>query len=234
MNVFGASWLITIKTFHFLYSLYSEKGPRNDEKVVKKRMEISCRNTLIYLFFLYFFGIEIIGFNTNTLQSIKLAIIPILVLFSGPILMDFDNLRKVDFDILFIRDVLVAPIIEELVFRVCSVSLLKTARISDFWAVVVCPLFFGFAHLHHFIESEKRIGFKRALIKVLVQFAYTTIFGIYMTFVLLKTRNVIGCCVGHMLCNYIGFPDFKISGLLWYFVGILGFGYLVINNELLL
>lgn len=39
------------------------------------------------------------------------------------------------------------------------------------------PLLFGWAHLHHFFERRRSMGWQQALLSVLVQFAYTYLFG---------------------------------------------------------
>ena len=40
------------------------------------------------------------------------------------------------------------------------------------------------------------------------QFMYTTLFGIYATFILLRSGHLIAAILCHMFCNYMGFPDF--------------------------
>lgn len=87
-----------------------------------------------------------------------------------------------------LRNLVFAPVVEELVFRSCVAAALGdggaglTARI---WA---SPLFFGVAHLHHAAEElRKGEPLSRVALIVLVQATYTTLFGAYATFLLLRT-----------------------------------------------
>lgn len=44
--------------------------------------------------------------------------------------------------------------------------------------------------------------------QVAFQFLYTTIFGWYATFLLLRTGHWVAAVVAHTFCNLMGFPDF--------------------------
>lgn len=54
-------------------------------------------------------------------------------------------------NILWIRNHIVAPLSEEFTFRACMMPLLLQSYQST-TAVLLTPLFFGVAHLHHMIE----------------------------------------------------------------------------------
>jgi prenyl protein peptidase len=115
------------------------------------------------------------------------------------------------------------------------VSLLFASRFSIISIVWIAPLFFGIAHAHHGYTLYKERGCtKEALtsailisctyfslhnlrrcpkitlsIKLAFQFAYTTVFGWFATWVLLRTGSILTVIVSHALCNYFGFPDFS-------------------------
>ena len=55
-------------------------------------------------------------------------------------------------EMIWIRNYIVAPCSEELVFRACTLALLLQCT-EPFRAVFMCPLFFGAAHLHHMLEQ---------------------------------------------------------------------------------
>jgi prenyl protein peptidase len=71
------------------------------------------------------------------------------------------------------------------------------------------PLYFGISHLHHLIEfriTHPNTAIPILLIRLLFQFAYTTLFGWFAQFVFLRTGNVWACVVAHGFCNFMGLP----------------------------
>lgn len=103
-------------------------------------------------------------------------------------------------DYLLARVVLVAPVAEEIVFRSCSVALLRAGGMGDTAAVLVSPLFFGLAHMHALIEGED-------LAPLVFQCAYTTVFGWYSAYQLVCTGTIWAPILSHAFCNFMGFPD---------------------------
>ncbi|NWZ29952.1 FACE2 protease, partial [Alectura lathami] len=55
-------------------------------------------------------------------------------------------------DVRWLRNQVVAPLTEELVFRACMLPMLVPCT-GPGPAVLACPLFFGVAHFHHVIEQ---------------------------------------------------------------------------------
>lgn len=45
-------------------------------------------------------------------------------------------------------------------------------------------------------------------LQVAGQAVYTTLFGAYVTWLLIRTGSLVAPVVVHMLCNVLGFPDF--------------------------
>jgi membrane protease YdiL (CAAX protease family) len=102
-----------------------------------------------------------------------------------------------------------APITEEFVFRGCILSLLLWSGVSPTKAILVAPVFFGFgtldvsfaasllvvcqpvappAHAHHGIRQVREgVSVNVAVLSTIVQFAYTTLFGIYVGYLFLRT-----------------------------------------------
>lgn len=75
--------------------------------------------------------------------------------------------------------------------------------------VFVTPLYFGIAHIHHFYEfvlTHPHTPLVPALLRSLIQFGYTTIFGWYATFVFLRTGSVYAVILAHSFCNWAGLP----------------------------
>jgi prenyl protein peptidase len=73
------------------------------------------------------------------------------------------------------------------------------------------PVIFGLAHVHHFYEF--RITYPHTpiigtILRSLLQFAYTTLFGGYVTFLFLRTGSLLSVVLVHAFCNWMGFPRF--------------------------
>lgn len=77
--------------------------------------------------------------------------------------------------------------------------------------IFLSPIIFGLAHLHHFYEfrvTHPSAPVAQALVRSVVQLGYTTLFGAYATFLLLRTGSLLAIFVVHAFCNCMGFPRF--------------------------
>lgn len=108
-----------------------------------------------------------------------------------------------------LRNLWVAPALEELVFRACLVGPLQQSTLSRTQIVWIAPLFFGTAHVHHAYVKWKMEGqpFRFVLVTTMFQFAYTALFGAYATDIFLTKRSLPAIIVSHQYCNYMGLPD---------------------------
>ena len=108
-----------------------------------------------------------------------------------------------------IRAYLFAPVVEEWVFRSCMVSTLLRFGFSTSRVVFLAPFYFGVAHLHHGYRmvTKEGVALRRAILVVIVQFTYTSLFGAYATFVFCQTRSFYAIALQHSICNYMGFPQ---------------------------
>lgn len=106
------------------------------------------------------------------------------------------------------RDLIVAPLAEEVVFRGCMVAPLLKTGMSPVAVAWTAPLFFGTAHVHHAI-LKLRDGTSPAsvLIGTLFQFAYTALFGAYAAHAFIRTGSILAVYLCHAFCNYMGLPD---------------------------
>ena len=102
--------------------------------------------------------------------------------------------------------------------------------------VLVAPLLFGFAHLHHGYRlfRHNTMPFVVILVQIVFMTVYTSLFGMLETYLYLKfNHNLLAVIVVHVICNLFSFPDFRIDGSTGYKVvyygsmvgGILGFFY---------
>ncbi|XP_016853938.1 CAAX prenyl protease 2 isoform X2 [Anolis carolinensis] len=141
-------------------------------------------------------GFRLEGIVPATLLPLLLT----MVLFLGPLIQlsmdcpwDLVDGLKVAFDPRFwvlcltdmrwLRNQVIAPFTEELVFRACMLPMLVPCTGLG-PAIFTCPLFFG----------------------VVFQFSYTAVFGAYTAFIFIRTGHLIGPVLCHSFCNYVGFP----------------------------
>ncbi|GAA5916723.1 hypothetical protein JCM6882_005788 [Rhodosporidiobolus microsporus] len=139
-----------------------------------------------------------------------------------------------------VRNYVVAPLTEEVTFRSCIVAASHLGGFSKSSLVFLTPLWFGLAHVHHAWETYLAGGRTRqALIQGVLQstfqFAYTTLFGWYASFLFLRTGSLLPPFLAHALCNMLGlpslgwalhyFPEKKISIYASYLAGIATFSY---------
>ncbi len=142
-------------------------------------------------------------------------------------------------DLCFWRNYIISPFTEEFVFRGCMLPLLVQS-LTNWQSILVAPLFFGLAHLHHIAEGYFVHGqeLKHLILQHLFQFSYTYVFGVYSSYLFLRTGDLFSCFVSHSICNGMGFPnlrqlfgDFRpavkhcILGV--YVLGLVAFFYLV-------
>jgi len=114
-----------------------------------------------------------------------------------------------------VRNLYYAPISEEIVFRGLVLSTLSLAYRDSltnanglFLLACGSTLWFGIAHVHHFYEKVvSGIPFTTAILSTVVQFVYTSIFGIIAALLFLRTNNLLACIASHIVCNYMGLPD---------------------------
>ncbi|TFK11994.1 CAAX prenyl protease 2 [Platysternon megacephalum] len=165
-------------------------------------------------------GFRLEGIVPATLLPLLLT----MVLFLGPLIQlsmdcpwDWVDGLKVMFDPRFwalclsdmrwLRNQVIAPLTEELVFRACMLPMLiPCTGLGP--AIFTCPLFFGVAHFHHVIEQLRfrQSSVASIFLSAAFQFSYTAVFGAYTAFIFIRTGHLIGPVLCHSFCNYIGFP----------------------------
>ncbi|KAM7374563.1 hypothetical protein PAMP_007211 [Pampus punctatissimus] len=122
--------------------------------------------------------------------------------------LDVQSWRLCVGDAVWLRNQVVAPVTEELVFRGAMLPMLVPC-IGPTAVIFIAPLFFGVAHFHHIIE-ERRLHKDSMGVILLVagmQFLYTTVFGAFTAFIFMRTGHVVGPVLCHSFCNSQGLPD---------------------------
>ena len=215
--------------------------PRDFPSVVRARMRNAVIYTVVILMIISYdiyepklpscpTFLEMIGFTSFQLISATLKpLLLTIILFLGPIVqysIEGNNIFNRDFWmeknwLLTVRALLIAPVTEEIVYRGCMFPLLYSAFGTT--AIIVCPLLFGLAHVHHFFEWFKDESnflslrtaiatLKTTILGVCVHTFITYVFGIYSTFLFWRTSNIISPIVCHSFCNWIGPPPIDRIG----------------------
>ncbi|GAD91643.1 CaaX prenyl proteinase Rce1 [Paecilomyces variotii No. 5] len=107
------------------------------------------------------------------------------------------------------RNYVAGPVTEEVMFRSVIVAVHLLAKVSPGRIVLVAPLYFGIAHIHHFYEfrlTHPDTPVMAALLRSLFQFGFTTVFGWYATFIFLRTGSLLAVILIHSFCNWCGLP----------------------------
>eukprot|EP01066_Platyproteum_vivax_P013576 Platyproteum_vivax@DN6137_c0_g1_i2.p1 len=134
------------------------------------------------------------------------------------------------------RNMFFAPIVEELVFRASFAALLLHSGVPSHSVILGAPFLFGIAHAHHMFYNWQ-YGAQTAIVMFVSQFFYTSLFGAFSTFLLIRCESIYPAMLTHSLCNFLGLPpmEWLVKGLpnfpsfVWYillatyFAGIVGF-----------
>ncbi|KAL2133960.1 hypothetical protein VTI74DRAFT_1316 [Chaetomium olivicolor] len=108
------------------------------------------------------------------------------------------------------RNIFAGPVTEEILFRSASIPLMLLSQSPLKQTIFLTPILFGLAHVHHFYEFrlvQPQVPATAALLRSLFQFAYTTVFGAYATFLYIRTGSLLAVCAVHAFCNCMGLPQ---------------------------
>ena len=138
------------------------------------------------------------------------------------------------------RNLLVAPLSEEWIFRSCMFPLIVSAGYGCGASLAMDGAMFGVAHLHHiFFKVSNGVSLARALKVVGFQFCFASIFGTIASFLVLRCGHVVGAILAHSFCNMMGPPSFAFArashplyakrAVIWasFFLGIASFAVLL-------
>ncbi|KAI9672137.1 MAG: hypothetical protein M1831_001950 [Alyxoria varia] len=120
------------------------------------------------------------------------------------------------------RNYIAGPLTEEIAFRSAILplhiltnppsTLAHLPASSAVTLIFLTPLYFGIAHIHHFYEFRLTNPgvptFPHALLRSVLQFGYTSVFGWLASFLMLRTGSVWTAVLAHCFCNFMGLPRF--------------------------
>ncbi|XP_053679856.1 CAAX prenyl protease 2 [Anopheles nili] len=224
----GACFVISVVYVASLY-VWNSKHDRDHPSTIKRRFFSVFVVMLIAPFFVLIISSkdvwqhysmwQIMGFRREGLFTATfLPLLLTMVLFLGPLSVQLSNgiwriysepmywMNAVR-NLVWIRNHIVAPLSEEFTFRACMLPLLLQSFRPSI-AMLITPLLFGLAHLHHIKERlQNGRPLREVLLVSLFQFFYTTIFGIYSSHLFVRSGHFVAPFVVHAFCNHMGFPD---------------------------
>ncbi|XP_003389726.1 PREDICTED: CAAX prenyl protease 2-like [Amphimedon queenslandica] len=209
----------------FVLSLYLADGGRSRDHplTVKRRITAVTMVTIASPLLLYVLAgypplptlLQLLGIKTEgLLRSVTIPFILIPLLYAGPILQTLTSEGLVnpladERPDIILRNYVVAPLAEEVVFRGCMVPLLLP-HLQSSWTIIIGPLFFGLAHIHHLIGRYLHEGepLLLGIINALFQTTYTSLFGMFSSYLFIRTGHLVTPVLSHSLCNVLGLPNF--------------------------
>lgn len=226
----------------YIAPFYIFSGPRSDPSIIRRRVAstvifavslswlptyLSTQGTGISMPILL--GLRMQGllaafvfplFLTSSLYIGHLYVITKEWLSSGLIPPQLNHSQLILF-----RNIIASPFTEELVFRSGLISYYIARRISPWMAGILSPLVFGACHFHHIFDmvTYHQHTWKSSIPILLVQFTYSSIFGIFSSFLFLRTEHVIAPIVAHAFCNAMGLPTKLREYTLLHSVGVAAF-----------
>ena len=157
------------------------------------------------------------GFHFHP-RGLLLPPLLIAILYTGPMFQDIiqhKSLIKRHFihSYIGLRNLVIAPLTEELCFRSGLISFLLVSGVSPPRALWASPLPFALAHIHHAVDLIVYQSFPvgAAVAQCTLQVAYTSLFGWFAAFVLIRTGQYPALVLTHSLCNYMGIPHLSAA-----------------------
>ena len=103
----------------------------------------------------------------------------------------------------FSRDVVIAPLTEELVFRCVNIPVLLLAGFEQDPAVAASAAIFSASHIPVILGASA--------VEAGGQLVYTFVFGIVIGYSFVRTRQFAFVWIAHALCNFYNVPDMQLS-----------------------
>ena len=107
------------------------------------------------------------------------------------------------------RNLVWAPVLEEVLYRSCFVYLMRAGGWGTEATVCSGIALFALSHVHHAFHYVRSLGFSttRAIGVVAANFVVHSIFGGLSMALYLSTASVWTPVVSHMMCNFLGAPS---------------------------
>lgn len=151
----------------------------------------------------------------NGLSAVGTCVAAMQALFLGPLVQQvmhqaggLPTRNAWAWDMRSLRDFIVAPFAEEWIFRFTILPVYLASGYSVAGALTQTAVWFGLAHVHHFRDMRRRgVSSSQALVSVLVQLSYTSVFAWLCGHFAAHTGSMLGATLMHALANVYGLPQ---------------------------
>ena len=110
----------------------------------------------------------------------------------------------INYSPLKLKAYVLAPMIEEIHFRLLMLLVLNNNLSSQYTYLLVSAGLFSISHSHRYISIHMD---KTLVAWMLFQISFTFVFGFYSGVIMLKTRSITACIMLHCYCNIMGPPS---------------------------
>lgn len=171
---------------------------RDEPKVIVLRSISVMVSTMFAIVMAYAYSGGQFNFPETSLREVSYTVFQTCVLMLGPFVHQLPINNKPVHVLAIVRNLVVAPVCEEIVFRFCFYTILKESGLSNIESGIIAPVIFAMAHAHHF--------FGRSASSIILSIAHTCMFG-WIAFYLLLQRSLWDAIISHSICNLIGLPS---------------------------
>lgn len=227
----GVALSLVVSSLYVLVLNSKHEPNRNDPKVIKSRIISITFFTLLTVMLLppvlsYLSG-ELATdiwhhMGLEPAMSALDGLLLVMLLFIGPLLDDIINnppftiVHALIYDLTTfrgLRDLVLAPITEEVVYTSAIITILNQTGASMSTKLFMPPAFFSIAHIHHAYELyvTNAAPLNVILTSTLFQVLYTYIFGVFTDFLFIRQGTIWGCILTHAFCNFMGLPNVTVS-----------------------
>lgn len=170
---------------------------RDHPAVIKRRfVSVTC-STIAAFLAQYAFTENLWIVEPTTPVDLLITITQTLLLMFGPLLVKVhQESTAMEKSLVQFRNIIFAPVMEELVFRQIFASILLHGGYSTGVTAFISPILFAVAHMHHYTKTHSP---STAFVMVL----HTCVFG-WLAFYFLFRRSVWDAILAHSICNWIG------------------------------
>ena len=176
---------------------------------VREEFKYIIISTTLYIFlaycFFYYYDNECV-FNHLGFKNFFKGTIFILflnsLLYSGVLYQFYLKIEEINLEkdyLLAFRELIFAPIIEELIYRSFLICFASEITDNSFNKMFISSFLFGISHLRHIYDG-------RPANSVYFQVGFTTIFGLYANYALYLTGSIYSSIILHFYCNLVGLP----------------------------
>uniref|UniRef100_A0A0A9YHS6 CAAX prenyl protease 2 n=1 Tax=Lygus hesperus TaxID=30085 RepID=A0A0A9YHS6_LYGHE len=124
-----------------------------------------------------------------------------------------------------VRDYLIAPILEEIMFRGILHSVLHSDESKDTHTIVCVATYFAISHLIYALAQQFDVT------ATTIQLVCTSIFSCIASYMYIRTNSLWVPILAHITCNVLGPPTFTCThrNCLFHILGIFVFSIYIVN-----